>query len=129
MDPLDTAIPLKLKERLRAFKGYKPLIDVYKPFYTPPSPETIHQQNEDIKQKLTTDWANQFTPEQRALIRKGLYQELDVTAYADPKFNSYVMKQMYKTLESRKNIKTYQTFINQTTSIKALKKALNRVLL
>lgn len=125
MDPLDTAISQKLKQRLRVFKGYGSLIDVYKPLYTPPSPETIHQQNEAIKQKLTTDWANQFTPEQREIIRKGLYQELNVALYADPKFNSYVMKQMYKTLESHKNIKTYQTFINQTTSIKAL----NRVLL
>lgn len=122
---VDIPIPLKLKERLTAFRPYQPLFN----YQEPPSAETIHQQNEEIKQQLTTKWAELFTPEQHEIIRKGLYQELDVALYADPKFNSYVMKQMYKTLESHKNIKTYQTFINQTTNIKALKKALNRVLL
>lgn len=99
----DVPIPLKLKERLTAFRPYQPLFN----YQEPPSAETIQQQNEDIKQQLTTKWAELFTPEQRAIIRKGLYQELDVAQYANPAYDFYIMRAIYQQLERHKNRKTY----------------------
>lgn len=108
MDLLDTAIPLKLKERLTAFRPYQPLFN----YQEPPSAETIQQQNEDIKQQLTTKWADLFTPEQRALIRKGLYQDLNVAQYANPTYSIHMMRVIHHHLERHKNLKTYQEFSN-----------------
>ena len=108
MDLLDTAIPQKLKERLTAFKPYQPLFD----YHEPPSIETIHQQNEDIKQQLTTKWADLFTPEQRALIRKGLYQDLNVAQYANPTYSIHMMRVIHHHLECHKNLEAYQKFSN-----------------
>ena len=100
---MDPAIPQKLKERLTAFRPYQPLFN----YQEPPSAEIIHEQNEEIKHQLTTKWAELFTPDQRAIIRKGLYQELDVTQYANPTYNIHMMRVIHHHLERHKNRKTY----------------------
>lgn len=111
----DIPIPLKLKERLTAFKPYQPLFN----YQEPPSAETIQQQNEEIKHQLTTKWAELFTPEQRALIRKGLYQELDVAQYANPRYNYHLMLAIYQQLDRHKNLKADQKLFNKPKSTQA----------
>ena len=115
----DVPIPLKLKERLTTFRPYQPLFDYHKP----PSAETIHQQNEDLKQKLTTKWADLFTPEQRALIRKGLYQDLNVAQYANPTYSIHMMRVIHHHLERHQNLKYYEEF-STLKGILKLKEAL-----
>ena len=50
--------------------------------------------NLDIKNLIKTNWINQFDEHQQKQIRIGLFFDLNVSKYANPKFNEYQIEEI-----------------------------------
>ena len=63
--------------------------------------------NLNIENLLKTDWINQFNKKQQKLILEGLEDNLDVSLYAKPEFDSSQMYQIRLGLETNIDVSIY----------------------
>jgi len=66
----------------------------------------IHN-NLTIENLINTEWFDDFNKEQQRIIVAGLIANLDVSSYANPRFNAWQMEQIRLGLVSGLDVETY----------------------